>query len=204
MQILVRANESQQKEWRENNMVPVQFTTELQEWLLAEADILIDLLYDNDQPSRLTNVPVIVNSILHTCQELPYNYIRINGWAGFLSKPIKEIAMTSYFGEQQLNEVMEALQWKYIVAPDVPGFASTRTLAMIINEAYFALGENVSSKEDIDTAMKLGTNYPYGPFEWAAKIGLQNVHALLDTLSKTDKRYIVAPLLNDEVQLLRN
>lgn len=204
MQILVRANEYQQKEWQENNMVSVQFTTDLQEWLLAEADILIDLLYDIDQPSRLTNVPVIVNSILHTCQELPYNYIRINGWAGFLSKPVKEIAVTSYFGEQQLKEVMQTLQWQYIVAPDVPGFASARTIAMIINEAYYALGEKVSSKEDIDTAMKLGTNYPYGPFEWSAKIGLQNVHALLDTLNKTDNRYAIAPLLADEALRLHN
>jgi 3-hydroxybutyryl-CoA dehydrogenase len=128
----------------------------------------------------------------------------MNGWTGFLSKPIKEIALTSYFGEQQLKDVMDALQWQYIVAPDVPGFASCRTIAMIINEAYFALGENVSSREDIDIAMKLGTNYPYGPFEWSAKIGLQNIYALLDTLSKTDNRYTIAPLLTDEVQLLHN
>ncbi|MBN9298687.1 MAG: hypothetical protein J0I41_16895 [Filimonas sp.] len=204
MQILVRANAFQQKEWLESNMIPVRFTTDLQEWLLSEADILIDLLYDIDQPTGITNVPVIVNSMLHTCQELPYNYIRLNGWNGFLSKPVKEIAVTAYFGEQKLQEVMDALQWQYAIAPDVPGFASARTIAMIINEAYFALGDNVSSKEDIDTAMKLGTNYPFGPFEWASRIGLQNIYDLLLVLSKTDERYVVADALIKEVSLQRN
>ena len=42
---------------------------------------------------------------------------------------------------------------------------------MIINEAFLALQEGVSTKEEINTAMKLGTNYPLGPFEWVEKIG---------------------------------
>ena len=66
---------------------------------------------------------------------------------------------------------------------------------MIINEAFFALEEGVSSKEEIDVAMKLGTNYPYGPFEWQEKIGLQNIYQLLHNLSEKDKRYSVSPLL---------
>ena len=53
---------------------------------------------------------------------------------------------------------------------------------MIINEAFIALREGVSTKEEINTAMKLGTNYPYGPFEWAGKIGIERVNALLDKL----------------------
>jgi 3-hydroxybutyryl-CoA dehydrogenase len=69
---------------------------------------------------------------------------------------------------------------------------------MIINEAYFALEENVSTKEEIDIAMKLGTNYPYGPFEWAKKIGLKNVVRLLTELSLSEKRYQPAGLLLKE------
>ena len=69
---------------------------------------------------------------------------------------------------------------------------------MIINEAYFALEEGVSTKEEIDTAMKLGTNYPYGPFEWAKKIGLKNIFQLLDKLHKTNLRYEPAALLKKE------
>ena len=67
-----------------------------------------------------------------------------------------------------------------------------RVIAMIINEAYFTLQAGVSTKEEIDTAMKLGTNYPYGPFEWADKIGLNRIKTLLQTLSKTDTRYLPA------------
>jgi 3-hydroxybutyryl-CoA dehydrogenase len=71
---------------------------------------------------------------------------------------------------------------------------------MIINEAYFALEENVSTKEEIDIAMKLGTNYPYGPFEWCKKIGLKNIAALLAELSQTEKRYQPARLLLKEAK----
>ena len=73
---------------------------------------------------------------------------------------------------------------------------------MIINEGYFALQNNVSTKEEIDIAMKLGTNYPYGPFEWSKKIGLKNIYALLQKLSITDKRYTPSSLLTAEATAL--
>jgi 3-hydroxybutyryl-CoA dehydrogenase len=69
---------------------------------------------------------------------------------------------------------------------------------MIINEAFFALSENVTTIEEIDTAMKLGTAYPYGPFEWGNKIGLQNIVTLLKKLSKKQPRYIPCELLVQE------
>ncbi|MEP6845805.1 MAG: 3-hydroxyacyl-CoA dehydrogenase family protein, partial [Panacibacter sp.] len=68
----------------------------------------------------------------------------------------------------------------------------------IINEAYFALGDKVSSKQEIDIALKLGTNYPFGPFEWGEKIGLHHIFRLLKTLSFEDDRYIAAPYLEQE------
>ena len=79
--------------------------------------------------------------------------------------------------------------------PDEPGFITARVVCMIINEAYMALEESVSTKEEINTAMKLGTNYPYGPFEWAEKIGVQNVARLLQKLSEKQARYKPAGLL---------
>ena len=69
---------------------------------------------------------------------------------------------------------------------------------MIINEAYFALESNISTKEEIDIAMKLGTNYPFGPFEWSKKIGLKKIYLLLNELSKQDKRYEPSTLLTNE------
>lgn len=66
-------------------------------------------------------------------------------------------------------------------------FHYPRTIAMIINEAYFALGEELASPSDIDLAMKNGVNYPLGPIEWGEKIGLSNIAQLLDELHTVTK-----------------
>lgn len=72
-----------------------------------------------------------------------------------------------------------------------------RSLAMIINEAAFAVQESVATPEDIDTAMKLGTNYPKGPLAWCDEIGAAAIVATLDALAKEygPERYRVASLL---------
>lgn len=49
-----------------------------------------------------------------------------------------------------------------------PGFVVPRTVATIVNEAFYALEDKVASRSDIDRAMKFGVNYPRGPFEWCA------------------------------------
>lgn len=70
-------------------------------------------------------------------------------------------------------------------------FHYPRTIAMIINEAYFALGDKLASATDIDLAMKNGVNYPLGPIEWGDKIGLHNIAQLLEELNTVtrDERY---------------
>ncbi len=77
----------------------------------------------------------------------------------------------------------------------MPGFISASVIAMIINEAYFAKADGVSTEAEIDLAMKLGTNYPYGPFEWAQKIGLKNILNLLTSMSEQNNKYAPSPLL---------
>ncbi|RYG41719.1 MAG: hypothetical protein EOO01_24540 [Chitinophagaceae bacterium] len=79
--------------------------------------------------------------------------------------------------------------------PDISGFITARVVATIINEAFFALEEDISTEEEIDTAMKLGTNYPFGPFEWGEKIGLAGVYSLLAGLAKRESRYQPCKLL---------
>jgi 3-hydroxybutyryl-CoA dehydrogenase len=75
-----------------------------------------------------------------------------------------------------------------------------RTWALIINEAYDALYRGVAQAEAIDTAMKLGVNYPMGPFEKAEQWGLHEAVAVLDgMMAETgDPRYRVCPLLRRE------
>jgi 3-hydroxybutyryl-CoA dehydrogenase len=60
-------------------------------------------------------------------------------------------------------------------APGGDAWIVARVLSALVNEAYFALGEGVATPDDIDTAMKLGTNYPKGPIAWGDEIGLDLV-----------------------------
>lgn len=87
---------------------------------------------------------------------------------------------------------------------DLSDQISLRIISMIVNEAYYALGDGISTKEEIDIAMKLGTNYPYGPFEWGQIIGLKKIYALLLNLGRTEERYEIAPLLRYELETLTN
>ena len=72
-----------------------------------------------------------------------------------------------------------------------------RMLCRIINEAAFAITEDVATPQDIDTTLKLGVNFPFGPFEWAEQIGLKQVSAVLMALytDLQEERYRVAPLI---------
>jgi 3-hydroxybutyryl-CoA dehydrogenase len=78
-----------------------------------------------------------------------------------------------------------------------PGLVLGRILAQIVNEAHFAVGQGVASPEDCDTAMRLGFNWPRGPFEWGDAIGLDRVVSVLDELRSElgEERYRVAPRL---------
>jgi len=142
--------------------------------------------------------PVLINAVTQTLSVMnaPVNVIRINGWPGFLKRSVWEVAGNI---DEAAGKLFGSLDKKITVVADEPGFISARIITLIINEAYFATGDKVSSREEIDTAMKLGTNYPFGPFEWAVAIGPANVLALLQRLREVDKRYEPAPLLLDEV-----
>lgn len=133
--------------------------------------------------------PVFINSVVETLMQLqlPPNVSRINGWPGFLQRKIWEVASEN---KVLSKKIFDALEWEIIFTKDEPGLVAARVIAMIINEAFYAFKENVSTKKEIDLAMKLGTNYPFGPFEWAEKIGIQNVFDLLKKLSEKEERCI--------------
>lgn len=141
---------------------------------------------------------IIVNSVILTLDQFPKDFIRINGWPGFLGGAVIEASAINNDIKKSAEELFslfgKTIEW----VPDIPGLISPRVLSMIINEAYFALQEGVSGKAEIDIAMKLGTNYPFGPFEWAGKIGLKNIASLLSSLAATIPRYQPAELLLKE------
>jgi 3-hydroxybutyryl-CoA dehydrogenase len=141
---------------------------------------------------------VIINSTVHTLQETDPSFVRINAWPGFLNGKFIEGSVVNEETKSLVARVFEQFNKSIEWLPDEPGFVTARVISMIINEAYFALEEGVSGKEEIDTAMKLGTAYPFGPFEWASKIGIARIVALLNRLSKNEQKYLPAPLLVEE------
>lgn len=167
------------------------------EFINSTGDIFIDLIDDeiDNSANNSTNL-FFKNAVIKTFNQLPNNCIRLNGWTGFLQREIIEIATPTH--EKYVAEIMQLLGWKYQLVQDSCGMIAPRIIAMIVNEAYFGLEDNISTKNEIDIAMKLGTNYPYGPFEWSEKIGLHNIYQLLINLSKQDKRYTPANLLATE------
>ena len=171
---------------------------------VGDADGYIDLLFDGaeERVEKLKKLQpasaIIVNAVNTTLKELPTGFIRINAWNSFLQRPLVEAAAHD-INKKLAENIFLCFNKKVEWVPDVPGFITGRVISMIINEAFFSLDEKVSTKEEIDTAMKLGTNYPYGPFEWAAKIGLMNVYELLTTLAETNSRYTPSALLQKEV-----
>lgn len=202
MHIVVAASDDQWNELtalRPNiNLQRVDATTDFDQYKNADAFFS---LQNNDILPEFEGLkkPVIINSVTETLAALqaPENVLRINGWATFLNRSVWEIAGTV---TENIEAVFKALNTKIHVVKDEPGFISARIIAMIINEAFFAVEDNVSTRAEIDTAMKLGTNYPFGPFEWAALIGTKNILTLLQKLNETDTRYKPSKLLIKEVK----
>src|SRR5687768_16788973 len=151
MQMVVLSNEEGKKELLQGapeHRVEVVWIEDFHQFAAyKEADIYIDLLFENE-PARLAFLQqllpraVIINSVADTLKETHPSFVRINGWPTFLQtgivegsyldEPVKEWAERAFsiFGKK--------LEW----VPDEPGFITPRVVSGIINEAWYALGED--------------------------------------------------------------
>jgi 3-hydroxyacyl-CoA dehydrogenase len=67
-----------------------------------------------------------------------------------------------------------------------PGLFLGRTIGSIVNEAVYVVQENIATPDDVDLAMRLGTNYPQGPIQWGREIGGDRIVRILQRLAGTE------------------
>ena len=113
--------------------------------------------------------------------------------------PLAPVGDIAYAGDAEAASWLRRLGLVPQAMVDRPGLVVARTIAMIINEAFDAVQQGVCSEEGADAAMKLGVNYPAGPFEWLAFWGAGAVVTLLDRLDAyyRGERYRVSPYLRN-------
>lgn len=153
-----------------------------------------------------SNVPIITTSLAITATEVaswtqhPERVCGFGTLVPLVERELIEIApalQTELDTIQATEGFFQSLGKETETVNDEAGLVFPRILTLIINEAAFTLMEKAATATDIDIAMKKGTNYPYGPLEWADRIGLDEIFAISRGLQRdlAEERYRTAPLL---------
>ena len=214
MRILITGEKKRADEFR-TRLLPVKdieidFTDGDEDEDYKDYDAIFDFNFD-DNPEALPHyaslkeMPVFVSAVKLSLAEAVYatdtkikcRLFGFNALPGFMDQSLWEVSLFRKFETPELEKIMNHLQISFLPVEDRIGLVKPRIIFMIINEACYTLQEGTASIEDIDTSMKLGTNYPYGPFEWCDKIGIENVFETLAALYEDtkDERYKICPLL---------
>ncbi len=100
-----------------------------------------------------------------------------------------------------IKDIAKRMRKETVVINEFPGFVTSRISALVGNEAFFMLQEGVAPAEEIDKAIKLGLNYPMGPFELGDLVGLDTrLNNLRYLHGKLGEKYRPAPLLEQYVK----
>lgn len=185
----------------------------LSETNLELFDAIFDLGFDDTNQdlapyAELKGKPVFVSAVKSglalpkskLSAEMQCTLAGINCQAGFINRGLKEVSALNEIDKPAIEKCAEQLGWKLQWVDDRIGMVTPRIVYMIINEAFYTLQEGTASAADIDLGMKLGTNYPMGPFEWLKKVGVKDVYETLDALynDTREERYKICPLLKKE------
>lgn len=152
------------------------------------------------------NVPIVSCALTETIlsqshlMKHPSRFIGIGAFPTMIAHPLVELAPSLHTSKEIADTVkilLERAKKEIAMVQDGVGMVMPRILCQIINEALFTVQNDVATPNDIDEAMKYGTNYPHGPIAWGEMIGFGNVVAVLDALynSHHEERYRVAPVL---------
>jgi 3-hydroxybutyryl-CoA dehydrogenase len=175
------------------------------DFILDEEPFQIEIYADKSQAKVFINTAKISLAELSNLanHQLKSQIFGFNGLPTFLNRSILEVSILKKEDEPQLIELCKALNTEYLTVDDRVGLVTPRVICMIINEAYYTVQEGTATKEDIDLSMKLGTNYPFGPFEWCQRIGVTHVYELLEAVYEDthDERYKICSLLKKEYLL---
>jgi 3-hydroxybutyryl-CoA dehydrogenase len=182
------------------------------EEILAAHELAIDFLIDLAPLFFLKYAATTTTAMLNTCKvslasltrplegRMKCGVFGFNGLPTLFNREILEISLLKEEDLPNLKKITQELKTEYLLVDDRVGLVTPRVICMIINEAYYTVQEGTASREDIDLAMKLGTNYPYGPFEWCERIGIKNIYELLEAIYEDtrDERYKISALMKRE------
>ena len=179
---------------------------------LADTELVFDFFLE-DFPSKIqlygphpqltvfASIPkTSLSTLISDGRKLSCTLFGFNGLPTMFNREYLEVSLLNQNSQRKLEKICKALNTKFLVVEDRVGMVTPRVLAMIINEAFYTVEDGTATREDIDKGMKLGTNYPFGPFEWCEKIGIRNVYDILRGLSNQTKDpvYDICPLLKQE------
>lgn len=173
-------------------------------------DVVLDLNLD-DEPRRLRHYADAGVAVVGGCAvKKTVKAMRpggatvlfgLNALPTFLNSPMWEVSADMEADMVVAEHTLVALQRSWRRVADSPGMVRPRVIAMIINEAFWSLQEQVAAEEEIDRAMKLATAFPLGPFEWCRRMGIRNVYDVLQALAAIDPdRYRICPLLRQQYE----
>ncbi|KIL47465.1 3-hydroxyacyl-CoA dehydrogenase [Jeotgalibacillus campisalis] len=146
-----------------------------------------------------TNTSTMSPTELGSCTSRPHKVVAMHFFNPVHKMPLIEVVRGLETSEDTVKRTLHLaslLGKETVVIKEFPGFVTSRISALVGNEAFHMLQEGLGSPEDIDKAIKLGLNYPMGPFELGDLVGLDtrlnNLNYLHSTLGE---KYRPAPLL---------
>lgn len=197
----------------------IQFSMDLEQ-AMQSADMIIEAVTEKLEMKRSVFEAAERLASEHTLLATNTSTMSPTEIGSFTSRPDKVIAMHFFNpvhkmrlievirGLETSDETVEKVQQvgaqigkEIVVVNEFPGFVTSRISALVGNEAFFMLQEGVGTPEEIDKAIKLGLNYPMGPFELADLVGLDaRLNNLKYLHEKLGEKYRPAPLLEKYVK----